>query len=139
MKNKFGDLFHSYMVRPLIYQCVAKCAIAFVIVLLWKRWINRSELFSIVEDAFFVVGIIFILLSWFQYLSLDGIHLPHLLGGHKKKKPKRRGSRDIVDFADEKILSFSELEDEERTAVRLFSDIITGIVFLIPALIAMML
>lgn len=135
MKNKFRDAFHSYMVRPLIYQCVAKCAIAFVIALLWKRWINRSEAFSIIEDAFFVIGIIFILLSWFQYLSLDGIHLPHLLGG-PKKKPKRRGTRDIVDFADEKIIAFSELESEERTVVRLFSDIIAGVIFLIPALIA---
>ena len=80
------------MVRPLIYQCVTKFAIAFVIALLWKQWINRSEAFSIVEDAFFVIGIIFILLSWFQYLSMDGIHLPHLLGGHKKKEAKAAGN-----------------------------------------------
>lgn len=126
------------MIRPLIYQCVVKSVIALVIALLWKRWINPSESFSLVQDAFFAVGLIFILLSWFQYLSLDGIHLPHLLGGGKKKK-RRRGSRDIVDFVDEKIISFSELEDDERTVVRLFSDIISGLIFLVIAIIASLL
>ena len=54
----------------------------------------------------------------------------------KKKKPKKQ--RDIVDFVDEKIVSFDELEPEEQTVCKLCSDLLGGLALIIPALIAML-
>jgi hypothetical protein len=44
---------------------------------------------------------------------------------------------DIVDFADEKIISFDELDEDEKNVCRLLGDLICGIIFTVLALIAL--
>jgi hypothetical protein len=41
---------------------------------------------------------------------------------------------DIIDFADEKITSYDELEPKEQVACKLASSIITGVLLLIVSL-----
>lgn len=126
------------MIRPMIYQSVTKIAVALVLSLLWDRWINTENSLSLFRDAFFVVGIFFLMLAWIQYLKLDGVKLHHLLEERKKKKKvKRHNTRDIVDFADEKIISFAELEDDERVVCRFIGNLLCAFLYLIPALIAL--
>jgi hypothetical protein len=126
------------MIRPMIYQCVTKISIALVLTLLWNQFINKDALFSMIRDAFFVVGILFFMLAWFQYLRLDGVRIHHLLEGHERpKKKKRHKIMDIVDFADEKIISFDELDEDEKNVCRLLGDLICGIIFTVLALVAL--
>ena len=87
-----------------------------------------------------MAGIFFLALAWFQYLRLDGPRFHHLLEEKKeKKKKKQHFTKDIVDFADEKIISFSELSDEERVVCRFLGDLLCAALFLIPAGIALVL
>lgn len=138
MLKKIKMMFESYMIRPIVYQCVTKISIAVVLALLWNQFINRSQLFHIVKDAFFVLAICFFALAWVQYLRFDGMRIHHLFEDkEKKKKKKRHRTKDIVDFADEKIISFDELEDDEKIVCRFIGDIICGFLFLVPALVAM--
>lgn len=125
----------NYMIRPIIYKTVTKISVGVVLALLWDRFINRNQMLSIVEYAFFCIGVIMMALAWFQYLKLDGLRflIPR---NQKKKKPKKQ--RDIVDFVDEKIVSFDELEPEEQTVCKLCSDLLGGLALMIPALIAML-
>lgn len=133
-------VFEKYMIRPMLYQCATKISIALVLCLLWDRFINRDQYYSLVEFAFFVVGIFFLALAWFQYLRLDGLRFHHLLEEKKeKKKKKQHFTKDIIDFADEKIISFSELSDEERVVCRFLGDLLCAALFLIPAGIAIVL
>lgn len=137
MINKMKKIFKRYMVHPLIYQVITKMVVVVVIALLWDRFVNVNGHLSMVRDAYFVLGLIFLMLSWFQYLRLDGVSVKHLFGTGEKRKTKRNGTSDIADYADEKIISFSELEDEERTVVRLLSDVLTGLIFVIISLVAL--
>lgn len=137
MIKKIKSIFQSYMIRPMIYQSVTKASIGLVLALLWNRFINSYGSYLVVRDAFFVVGMFFFMLAWFQYLRLDGAKIHHLLEGRKKKKRKKRhNTMDIADFADEKVISFDELEDEEKIVCRLLGDLICGFLFFIPAIIA---
>lgn len=138
MIKKIKAIFESYMIRPMIYMCVTKISVAVVLSMLWNYWFNKDGYFSFVEHAFFVVAVFFLMLAWFQYLRLDGITMERLFGPKKKKKKKenRHKEKDIADFADEKIISFAELEDDERMVCRLLTDLICFILFLIPSLIA---
>lgn len=137
MIKKIKNIFQSYMIRPMIYQSVTKIVIALVLALLWNRFFNPYGIYSIVKDCFFVVGLFFFMLAWFQYLRLDGMRIHHLLEGHKKKKRKKiHITKDIADFADEKIISFDELEDDEKIVCRFLGDLGCGFLFLIPSLIA---
>ena len=140
MIKKIRTIFEKYMIRPMLYQCATKVSIALVLCLLWDRFINREQYYSLVEFAFFVAGAFFLALAWFQYLRLDGARIHHLMEEkQEKKKKKQHFTKDIVDFADEKIISFSELSDEERIVCRFLGDLLCAVLFLIPAGIALVL
>ena len=138
MIKKIRTIFEKYMIRPMLYQCATKVSIALVLCLLWDRFINREQYYSLVEFAFFIAGAFFLALAWFQYLRLDGARIHHLMEEkQEKKKKKQHFTKDIVDFADEKIISFSELSDEERVVCRFLGDLLCAALFLIPAGIAL--
>lgn len=137
MIKKIINTYQSYMIRPMLYQCATKISVALVLALLWNRFINREGYFSVVRDAFLVVGVFFFLLVWIQYLRMDGVKVSRTSEESKKKK-RRHVTKDIVDYADEKIVSFGELDDDEQHVCRLVGDVLCGLLFLIPALIALL-
>ncbi len=139
MIKKIKNIFKGYMIRPLIYKTITKCSIVLVISLLWDNFINTAKIMSLTEDVFFIVGLIFVLFSWFQYLRLDGFTIHHLLEEKEKKPIKKHWKKDIVDFVDEKIVSFDELDDDERVVVVLFSNLISGLIFVVISLVALVL
>ena len=139
MIKKIKSIFKEYMIRPLVYKTVTKCSIVLVICLLWNRFINTSKTMSMTEDVFFIVGMIFALFSWFQYLRLDGFSVHHLLEEKEKTPTKKHVKKDIVDFVDEKIISFHELDDDERVVVVMFSNLISGLIFVMISLVALIL
>ncbi|MCD8018537.1 MAG: hypothetical protein LUF92_02810 [Clostridiales bacterium] len=136
MIRKIRNIFQPYMIRPMIYQCVTRYLTAMVVILLWNRFINGNQVYSVVRDGFFVVGLFFFALAWFQYLKMDGMTVHHLLEGRHKTK-KRHSSKDIADFVDEKIIPFDELEEDEKTVCRFLNHIICGLLYLVPALVAL--
>lgn len=125
------------MIRPAIYQAVTRILIGVVLSLLWSRFIDKGAR-SLLEYAFFTMGAIFFALAWMQYLKLDGISVRLLLGkkGNKKKKPIVHSMHDIADFTDEKIVSFDELEETEKTICLFCANLAAALFFLIPAIIA---
>lgn len=135
MIKRIISTYQTYMIRPMLYRCATKISIALVLALLWNRFINRGHL-ELVRDAFFVVGIFFFLRAWMQYLFMDGVRITRTSDDSKKKK-KRHVTKDIVDYADEKIISFSELDDDEQHVCNLVGDVLCGLLFLIPSLVAL--
>ena len=71
-------------------------------------------------------------MAWFSYLHLDGVTMHHMLEERKKKKPVRKSYTDIVDFADEHIVSFDELSGEERAVCSMSANLICGALFNVP-------
>lgn len=133
--KKIRSIIKPYMIRPLVYQSVTKLVTALVICLLWDRTLNQSLHYDLAGSAFFTAGILFFMLAWFQYLRLDGVCAP-LMRGEKKRKTKTHVTKDIVDFADEKIISFGELADEEQMVCRLLGDLLCGGIYLLASLTA---
>ena len=88
MIKKIRTIFEKYMIRPMLYQCATKVSIALVLCLLWDRFINREQYYSLVEFAFFVAGAFFLALAWFQYLRLDGARIHHLMEEKQEKKKR---------------------------------------------------
>ena len=135
MKKIFG-IYKKYMFRPTLYKTVTKLAVCAVIVLLWDRYLNPLG-FSVLEYGCFCVGGIIPLLAWFEYLRLGGMVVHHLYDDIRKKKKGRHRSKDIVDFVGEKIISYDELEPEERALCRMLSDLLCGGILLIPGFVGL--
>ena len=51
------------------------------------------------------------------------------------KKPPKRKMGDMIDYVDEKVVSFEELDDDERTAASFVANLIAAVLFLIPCII----
>ena len=90
MINKIREIFKSYMVRPLIYKVVTKSSIIVVLALLWNYVVNTSSHMSIRKDAFFVIGLIWMMFAWFQYLKLDGYTVQYVFKDKRKRKENNR-------------------------------------------------
>lgn len=136
--KKILSIYQSYMVRPIIYMCTSRSLLALVVLLLWDRFANRGDL-PLVRDGCLVVGLIMMLLSWFSYLSLQGVPRPKVKIPFLDPEKRRRrylGRADIVDFVDEHIVSFDELDPDEKSACILAADLIGGLLFFIPGVAA---
>lgn len=131
-------LFRGEMTRIVLYKAIRKAACALAAVLLWDRFLNHGHL-QVVRDGFLVAAVFLLVLAWFSYLKLDGVTIHHLFEERKKKRPIRHATRDIVDFVDEHIVDYDELEPDERTLCQLLSSLAAGILFLVPALLALLL
>lgn len=138
MINKIKNIFKEYMIRPLIYKVVTKSSIVFAICLIWDKFVNVSNFRSLTKDAFFVIGFIWMLFAWFQYLKLDGYTFQYIFR-EKQKKKRKHVQKDMVDFVDEEVVSFDELEDEEKVVVNMLSNLATGLIFVLISIVCILL
>jgi hypothetical protein len=139
--KKLFRIYKPYMIRPIIYKTVTKSSIGLVVVLLWNRWGNREGFFSL-DYGFSIIGMFMIAMSWFNYLGLDGIDGTRIKDALFKSEVKKENKHKVkhgMDFVDEKIISFDELEDDERIACKMASNIITGGIFVVATFISMLL
>lgn len=134
--KKIIAIYKPYMIRPVIYQCVTKCAIALAAVLVWSRLVSGP--LQAARDGCLAAGIILLMMAWFAYLKLDGMMVHHLMEDRKKTKKKRKRllRGDIADYMDEHIIGFDELDEGEQSACRLAADLAGALVFLLASLIA---
>ena len=110
--KKLTSMYKRYMFHPILYKTVTRTSIVGVVLLIW---------------------------AWVDYLRLDGVTIHHLLEEFKgmgKRQKKIHSTRSIIDYADEKIVSFEELEPEERTYCSLLSNLVLGLPLVAAALIA---
>ena len=77
----------------------------------------------------------FLLWAWIQYLALDGmeLHIFKKIVEMLKRRPKHY-QRDMVDFVDEKVITFDMLDDDEQIAAKLASNVFSALLFLIPSI-----
>lgn len=138
--RKIKAIYKPYMVRPIIYKAVTRFSVGLCVALLWDRFVNVDGFYSMVESCFFVVGMFLFVVAWLSYLKLDGInpHIPWITKNMPHNRSHRRHrSRDIVDFVDEKIISFDELSDEEQIVATIGCNVLAGSCFLVMSLIAL--
>lgn len=122
------------MIRPFIYMTFTRFILALTAALLIEHFIN-DPLRDISAFAFVFFGIFFAVLAWIAYLRLDGIKLPKFMMKrvNLSKKPAIKYG-DMIDYTDEEIVSFEDLEDEEKDVCILLADIICAVLFLLISL-----
>ena len=105
--------------------------------LLWDRYVSDGY-FTMWEAPGLVLGVGLLAWAWIDYLRLDGVTIHHLLEEFKGVKPKKKfyATKSIVDYADEKIVSFEELEPEERIYCSMLSSLVLGLPLVIVGIVA---
>ena len=114
---------------------VVRTLIALVLALLWDRFLNADRLRSL-DMATGTFGLILLALAWFSYLGMDGVDgLSKILRFFRREKRKKKGTKrsaggDLADYVDEDVVSFDELEDEEKRVCRFAANLLSGLIML---------
>lgn len=130
--KKLFSIYKKEMLHAIFYKAVTRLAVGMTLCLLWQRFGSDGR-FTLVEGPVLVCGAIFLGWAWFNYLALDGLSVHHLLeksreqSDAEKKRRNRHSTRSIVDYADEKILSFDELEPDEKRLCSLLVNLVLGL------------
>ena len=128
--KKLVSMYQKYMFRPILYKSVTRVSVVAVLMLLWDRYVSDGT-FTMWQAPALLLGVVLLAWAWVNYLRLDGEEFKDM-----GKKKKFHSTKSIVDFADERIVSFEELEPEERTYCSMLSNLILGGALLIIGLIA---
>ena len=113
--KKLVSMYQKYMFRPILYKSVTRVSVVAVLMLLWDRYVSDGT-FTMWQAPALLLGVVLLAWAWVNYLRLDGVTIHHLGEEFKDmgKKKKFHSTKSIVDFADERIVSFEELEPEVR-------------------------
>ena len=132
--KKLREKLELYMLRPFIYMTFTRFLLSLCAFLLADFFISPHVGRSLKSPLFVLGGILFAVLAWIAYLRLDGIKLPRIMMMriNPSKKPKRSFG-DIIDYVDEKPISFEELDDDEKDICILGADLICCVIFLISS------
>ena len=136
--KKLFPRYKKYMFHPILYKSVTRVSVVAVLMLLWDRYVSDGT-FTMWQAPALLLGVILLAWAWVDYLRLDGVTIHHLLEEFKgmgKRQKKIHSTRSIIDYADEKIVSFEELEPEERVFCSLLSNLVLGVPLVVISLIA---
>ena len=128
IKNR--DIRHAAL-----QKAFPRVIIGLTLAYLWNTFLNSSQRLSIYGHCFMAIGLIFVGLAWLCYLRLDGVNAPKLFKSKLFQKPPKRKMGDMIDFVDEEVISYEELDSDGRTVASLISNIIAAILFLIPCMV----
>lgn len=127
MKRIFS-IYKPYMLHAIFYKGVTRLSVAAAACLVWENFVSDG-IFTLWEGPVLVCGITFLAWAWMGYLSLDGLSPRRLFTAGRapeKSKKRRHATSSMVDYADEHIVSFDELEPEERTFCSLATNLVLG-------------
>ena len=131
-------LFHieQHMIRPIIYQVFTRYITLLFFSLLWDFFLNKEPVRRPVSTAFLLCTVFLAVMAWMAYLRLDGVRAPRFdrrLFQWKRKPARSYG--DMIDYIDEDIPTFDDLDDEDKDRCLFLSNLITAALFILTSII----
>lgn len=131
MKNWLKKHWKPYLTRPLIYKTFTRFVLALTVALLWNNFAPVDPLIASRMYAFFFLSAYFLLCAWLVHMRMDGVRIPRFRFRLRRKQDPVRTYGDMMDFTDEEIVSFDELEDDEKDFCSLLANLICFLIFLV--------
>lgn len=129
MKKPWRKRFRRDMIRPTIYKAFTRLILALTASLAWNEFVNHC-LTERRSWPFVFFAIFFAAAAWMSYLRLDGIRAPQFdrrLFDWKRKPPRMYG--DMIDFVNEDVPDFDDLEEDEQHLCLLIANVACCVIF----------
>ena len=136
--KKVSEIYKPYMLRPILYKIITRFGIGLILAILWDRFLNVKNLFSMSDYAFFTVGFFFLALAWFNYLKIDGLKIKHVNMNEPKKKESKHKIKTMTDYTQEEPESMYVIDEKEELIIVFSSNLATGLCFIIFSIISML-
>ena len=137
--KKTREIYKPYMLRPILYKTITRFGTGLILAILWDRYLNVKNLFSIADYAFFTVGFFFLALAWFNYLKIDGLKMKHVNMNEAKKKESWHKIKAMTDYTQEEPEPMYVIDEKEELIIIFSSNLATGLCFITFSIISMVL
>ena len=127
----FRSHFKPYMTRPAVHLTFTRFIYSLLLSLLWDRFV--SDAYQSKAYVFLFFGAVFAVLAWVTYLQLDGFKMPHITDWLTSSLPHKKPERsygDMSDYVDEDVVSYSELESDEKYLCRLIANSVCAVIYI---------
>ena len=126
-----------YMIRPVIYQVFTRFLIGLCLAKLWDFFVNAGSVRVHPAWGYAFFAGFYGVMAWLAYLRLDGLKVPKFDRKlFRRHKSPERAFGDMIDYVDEPIVSFDELDDAEKDLTLLISNLICLTMFVAASLLA---
>ncbi len=133
MRKWLRTHFHRHMIRPLIYKGFTRAVLSVFLVLVLDRFVHSpSPLFS-KSNLFILTGILWLLGSWISYLRLRGLRFPRFDIQRMRRKDPLRNYGDISDHINDPIITYDDLDDQEKDVCTLLCDLALCPLFIVTS------
>ena len=136
--KKIFSIYKRDMLRAAGYKAFRRAVVSACLCLVWDRFLSDG-VYTVWQAPCLAIGAVLLGWAWVNYLRLDGIRLPFVDRARSlsdERTARRHGTHSIADFADEKIVSYDELSDEERVLCSLLACLAVGLPMTAAGLIA---
>lgn len=129
----------KYMVRPIINKIFTRCFAGVFISVAYSYYMFHKVEFNavVVNYPLLTFGCVCIMMAWFNYLKFDGIKVNFGIdeaNREKKMKKVKHKTKQMIDYSDEKIISYQELLDGEKLICNTVANLVSGIMLIIPSI-----
>lgn len=134
MKKPWRKRFRRNMIRPTVYKAFTRLILALTASLAWNEFVNHG-LAERRSWPFVFFAIFFAAAAWMSYLRLDGIRAPQFdrrIFDWKRKPPRMYG--DMIDYVDEDVPDFDDLEEDEQHLCLLIANAVCCVIFAVISL-----
>lgn len=133
MKKPWRKGFRRAMLMPTVNKAFTRLMLALTASLVWNEFVGRgvAERRSL---PFVFMAVLFATAAWMSYLRLDGIRAPQFdrrLFDWKRKPPRMYG--DMIDYVNEDVPDFEELEEDEQHLCLLVANAVCCVIFAVIA------
>ncbi len=128
MFRKIKSVISKRMIRPFIYMCFSRLVMTLFVILLFCHFVSSPSRYLQRQGLMILACLLYLFSAWISYLRLNGMKFPIVNLKLKRKHTPVRAYGDMMDYVDEGIYSFDELEEEEKKVCVLLADLLLAIV-----------
>lgn len=130
MLKKFRQNWSRDLIRPLIHRAFTRLVWCVFAALFAAFLVSRAGGRDLRGTLFLAAALVLGIGAWLSALQMDGLRLPRLDRFRKildRRRPAR-GRGDMIDFVDEEVQSYEELDDTERYLVLCLADLAAAVI-----------
>ena len=133
--NKIRRRWHKEMLRPLIYKIFTRGILILLVAQLAHHFLPEKWPLAAFPNLALAAALLCALFSVLAWLRMDGLKIPHLRLPRLKRTDPAFLKSDMADHLDDDIVSFEDLDPEDRDFCVLLADLIlTALCFLLAIL-----
>ena len=111
------------MIRPLIYKFFTRSVLTVFAVLVVDHFVPKVSPRFTKANLFLFAALLWLVGAWISYLRLHGFRFPRFDIQRLRRKDPLRSFGDIADHIDDPIVTYEDLDDQEKDVCTLLCDL----------------